>query len=205
MATIPNSSRPPTPLPPLTTIPTSPRAFAEAHAALAAWIHRRLTELTANPHTAEDLSQRTWQAVWQAVSEGRYDPSRAAISTYIYAVSQNVYRHWARTQATAANHAPAIAANVGNPVSDDDDPLADAEIVDELRRTLRNGAPGLSPAHLRTLHLIAQGVTDRQLAQELAVAPSTAHTRKRNALDALRAHLNSRFFAERTQRERQQP
>jgi DNA-directed RNA polymerase specialized sigma24 family protein len=183
---------------PLTTPPPTPQAFAQAHGALAAWLRRRLTDLTANPDTAEDLCQRTWQAVWEAVSQGRYDARRAAMSTYVYAVSQNVYRRWARTQATAASHAPAIAANAPAPADAESDPLADAEIVDELRRTLRDGAPGLNLEHLGTLHLIAKGVTDRELARELSVAPSTAHTRKRDALEALRAHLNSRFFPERT-------
>ena len=203
-STHPRVREPPLPSPPhLTTTPSSPQAFAQAHGALAAWVRRRLTELTANPHTAEDLAQRTWLAVWEAVSQGRYDPARAAISTYVYAVSQNVYRHWARTQATAANHASAIAAATATDAPAD--PLADAELIDELRRTLRDGGPGLTPALLQTLHLIAQGATDRQLAAELGVAPSTAHARKQQALDALRTHLNTCFSAERSPAQRQQP
>lgn len=157
-----------------------------------------MTERTGDDHAADDLSQRTWQAVWEAVSQGRYDPSRAAISTFAYAVSQNVYRNWARSRATAAQHAPAIAANAQQSPETGDDPLADAEVIDELRRVLREGAPGLNPSRLRTLHLIARGATDRELAAELAVAPSTAHTRKREAIDALKAHIESRFFSERT-------
>lgn len=184
-------------MPSLTTIPASPQAFAQAHSALAAWVRRRLIDLTGDPHAAEDLSQRTWQAVWEAVSQGRYDPSRAAISTFVYAVSQNTYRNWARTRATAAHHAQMVAANAPAESDTPADPMADAEVVDELRRVLRDGAPGLNPQHLRTLHLIARGATDRELATELGVAPSTAHSRKRESLDALRNHLNLRFFSER--------
>lgn len=185
-------------MPPLSTIPSDPQAFAQAHSALAAWIRRRLIELTGNDHTADDLSQRTWQAVWEAVSQGRYDSSRAAMSTFVYAISQNVYRNWARSRATVAQHAPAIAANAQQGPETGDDPLADAEVIEELRRVLRDGASGLSPQHLQALHLIARGATDREMAVELAVAPSTAHARKREAIDALRAHLDSRFFSERT-------
>ncbi|HZW07456.1 MAG TPA: hypothetical protein VFF65_10055, partial [Phycisphaerales bacterium] len=151
------------------------------------------------------LAQRTWQAVWEAVSQGRYDPARAAMSTFVYAVSQNIYRHWARSQATAANHAPIVAAAASLGVDEEGDSLADAEVVDELRRCLRDGAPGIVADHLRLLSLIAQGATDRELAGSLGIAPSTANTRKREALAALRNHLHARFFAERTARERKQP
>ncbi|HYD00146.1 MAG TPA: RNA polymerase sigma factor [Phycisphaerales bacterium] len=191
-------------LPPLTTIPSSPQAFAEAHAALAAWVRRRLAEMTGDAHTAEDLAQKTWLAVWEAVSGGRYDPGRAAISTFVYAVSQNVYRHWARSQATAANHMPAIAGQIADGAEHDDGALADAEIVDELRRCLREGVPGLGSDYLHVLGLIAGGATDRELAGELGVAPSTAHSRKREALAALRRHLQELFFTERTGRERKE-
>jgi RNA polymerase sigma factor (sigma-70 family) len=181
------------------TIPSpSPQAFAQAHSALAAWIRRRLTDATGDPHVAEDLAQQTWQAVWEAVSQGRYDPSRAALSTFAYAVSQNVYRHWLRRQSTAAAHAPAVLANAPQMPEPENNPLADAELIDELRRVLREGGAGLSEESLQTLHLIARGSTDRELALELAVAPSTAHARKRAALNALRTHLTSRFFSERT-------
>lgn len=187
-------------MPPHSTIPGSPQVFAEAHAALAAWIRRRLTDLTGDAHTADDLAQQTWQAVWEAVSQGRYDPGKAALSTFAYAVSQNVYRHWVRRQSTITAHAPAVAANAPQTDEPENNPLADAELIDELRRILRNerSTPDLSEEVLRTLHLVARGVTDRELALELAVAPSTAHARKQAALEALRTHLTNRFFPERT-------
>lgn len=188
----------------------SPEDFAASHAALAGWLRRRLTDLSGNPDTAQDLAQKTWQAVWQALRDGRYDPQRAALTTYIYAVSQNIYRHWARRQATVSSHAPALAATAMSLAGSEPDPLADAELIDELRRILRDGAPGLSSDHRQTLTLIAQGATDRELAGALAVAPSTAHARKKAALDALRRHLAQRFdfdpvSAERTGHPRQSP
>lgn len=176
----------------------SPEAFAQAHSALAAWIRRRLTDLTSDQHAADDLAQQTWQAVWESISQGRYDPNRAALSTFAYAISQNVYRRWLRRQTTAAAHAPAIAANAHQPADEQLTPLQDAEIIDELRRVLRDGSPGFSEESRRTLHLIARGLTDREIALELAVAPSTANARKQAALDAIRKHLNARFFSERT-------
>ncbi len=197
-ATIPKPLDPFALLPPLTNYPPSPQAFAAAHAALAAWVQRRLTQLTADPGAAEDLAQRTWMAVWEAVRDGRYDPQRAAMSTYVYAVSQNVFRNWARSRATSASHAAAIAAASAAEATPDADPIEDAEVVDELRGVLRDGAPGLAAGSLRVLQLIAQGLTDRELAKALAVAPSTAHARRREALDALRNHLEKRFSPERS-------
>jgi RNA polymerase sigma factor (sigma-70 family) len=185
--------------------PTTPEEFSRVHAALTAWTRRRLTELTGDTHAADDLTQQTWQGVWEAVSQGRYDPQRAALSTFVYAVSQNVYRHWLRRQATVAGHAPAIAAAAAAPAEAESDPVADAELVEELRRVLREGAPGMGPVDLHALQLVAQGATDRDLAKSLGVAPSTAHARKRVALDALRSYLKSRFFAERRADSRQQP
>ncbi|MDP1662298.1 MAG: sigma-70 family RNA polymerase sigma factor [Phycisphaerales bacterium] len=181
----------------LTNHPSTPQAFAAAHAALAAWVKRRLTELTADPHAGEDLSQRTWLAVWEAVRDGRYDPQRAAMTTYVYAVSQNVFRNWARSRATSASHAPAIAAERATGAAPRVDPIEEAEVIDELRRALRDGAPGLTAGQLQALQLLSLGLTDRELARALAVAPSTAHARKREALDALRDHIERRFFTER--------
>lgn len=195
---------PPDVPPSIPTAPT-PEEFSRAHAALAAWTRRRLTDLTGDAHTADDLAQQTWQGVWEAVSQGRYDPQRAALSTFVYAVSQNVYRHWLRRQATAAGHAPAIAVSAATPPEAESDPIAEAELVEDLRRVLREGAPGMSAADLHTLQLVAQGATDRDIAKGLGVAPSTAHARKRAALDALRSYLESRFFAERRADSRQQP
>jgi len=39
---------------------------------------------------ADDFSQKTWVAVWQALIAGKYEPDRAAISTFVYAVGYRV-------------------------------------------------------------------------------------------------------------------
>src|SRR5690606_2863720 len=43
--------------------------------------------LAGDAEVAEELAQRAWIAVWEALRRGRYDPARAAISTFVYAVA----------------------------------------------------------------------------------------------------------------------
>ncbi|MFT3684947.1 MAG: sigma-70 family RNA polymerase sigma factor [Phycisphaerales bacterium] len=179
---------------------TTPEDFSRAHAALAGWTRRRLSDLCGDPHVGEDLAQQTWKAVWEACSTGRYDPKRSAMSTFVYAVGQNVFRHWARRQATAAAWADSVVPDEPQP-----EPADEAEVIDEVRRVVRDGLPGLGSEHVQVLRLLGQGLTDRELAKELGVAPSTANARKRAALDGLREHLEKRFPSERRAAERQEP
>lgn len=141
---------------------------------------------------AEDLAQRTWASVWQAIDSGRYDPARAAITTFVYAVAQNHWRQWSRgtvESRTTVTDAP-------DPIAGEDpaELVAEAELIDAVRRCVRGAAPesGLTEMDREVLNLIAggSGLTDRALAEQLAVSPSTAHARKRSALDGLRRYLH---------------
>ena len=98
-------------------------------------------------------------------------------------------------------HGPSLA----TPAAEDADAVAEAELLEAVRRIVRDGADGLTAEHRRVLSLLGAGSTDRDLARELGVAASTANARKGAALSALRAHLEGRFFAERTGRDGQQP
>lgn len=174
-------------LPPLP-ITTDATAFALAHARLDRWLRRTLRERVGNDDTAEELTQRTWAAVWSSVASGRYDPNRSAISTYVYAVARNVHRQW------LAERKPAGVAPESSAAAPD--PLYEAEVIDAVRRALREpGAAGLSPEDATILRAIGRGDegSDRSLAVLLGIAPSTAHARKKAALATLRAYLEKKF------------
>src|ERR1051326_2698718 len=63
--------------------------------------------------TADDLCQRTWTMVWEAVSSGKYDPDRAAISTFIYAVGNMVWLRHLRAAGRAGGAGVSRAMAVG--------------------------------------------------------------------------------------------
>jgi RNA polymerase sigma-70 factor (ECF subfamily) len=166
-------------------------AFEAFHTRLGPWIRRHFLERCGGrADVAEDLSQKTWTGVWQAVAARRYDPERSALSTFVYAVAQNVWRQHMRRQGRAGptaefdEHAQGPAD--GAPV---EDAAGLAEMLDVIRRALRGDMPGMTEADVQVLGLIARGMSDRDLAVALGVAPSTAHARKRATLDKLRGHF----------------
>lgn len=170
-------------------------AFERDHARLAGWVKRLFRERCGGrADVAEELSQRTWAAVWEAVTSKRYDPARAAMTTFVYAVAQNIWRQWAKQQSRS----------VASPVAESDDStgvqdvaatVAEAELIDAVRACVHGRVPaaGLTDDEREVLRLVAAGETDRALAERLGVAPSTAHARKRAAMDKLRGYLTGKF------------
>ena len=63
-----------------------------------------------------------------------------------------------------------------------------------------NGDSVLSPREREVLRLIADGLTDRQIAESLAVAPATARTHTRNLLEKLGARTRAQAVAEAVRR-----
>lgn len=168
-------------------------AFEAFHTRLGPWIKRHFLERSGGRvDLAEDLSQKTWTGVWQAVASRRYDPERSALSTFVYAVAQNVWRQHIRRAGRAGSTAEFDEQAQGAPRGEEigvDDEAALAETLEVLRRALRGDMPGMTEADVQVLGLIARGMSDRDLAVALGVAPSTAHARKRATLDKLRGRL----------------
>lgn len=66
-------------------------AFEALHKRLSGGLRKLFVERSGGrSDVADDLIQRTWVGVWQALRSGRYDPARSAISTFVYAVGHNM-------------------------------------------------------------------------------------------------------------------
>lgn len=189
---------------------TEPSEFTSAFARFGPWVRRTLLQRVNNRHdVADDLSQRVWKGVFEALRDRRYDPSRSALSTFIYAVMQNVHREFARGESRQIARSDSAVHLHGEPTEADPASLMDeAESIDRVRAALDGRLAGLEPTDAEVLRLLAAGATDRELARKLNVSPSTAHARKKAALDRLRSVLEPNpnpDSAERHTRSDQQP
>lgn len=171
-------------------------ALARLHArltpGLTAHFARRLRADAATSDEADELAQRAWIACWEALQAGKYDPGKARLSTFLYAVAQVV---WMRSQrergrskgegletgdaAPAAGALPADACQL-------------AALVQLVRQVVQGEAGGLSDTDRATLRAVAEDLTNRELASRLGVSASTAHARRLTALESLRAFLASK-------------
>lgn len=180
--------------------------FADAQGRFSGWISRLYRERGVPEDAADDLIQRVWTAVWEAVRTGRYDPSRAAASTYVHAVAMNIWRQWAereRPRRATGHHSPdgrgTGTAHPGPPSATPEastlDAMQEAEAIDAVREAVYGGGQAgsdLSADDAHILRLLARGAGDRDLAKALGISPSTANARKRRALATLRDMLARR-------------
>lgn len=167
----------------------SDQAIAALHARLTPGLTRhfvrKLGAGAVHSDSADELAQRTWIAFWEALRAGRYDPARARLTTFLYAVAHIT---WLRDRREAGRTPPPGLASLDH--ADGQSPHDAAELAAsiDLVRTLIGGrvaGVGLSEDDRATLRAIADGRTDRELAHLLGVSPSTAHARKRAALARL--------------------
>lgn len=150
----------------------------------------------------EDLSQKTWAAVWKALQEGKYDPGRAAITTFVYAVGHNAWlthlRQVTRQHDGESELQAEAAVNSEPPKERGASALvAEAELIEAVRLCIRDpGVGGLSPLERTIVHAIALGEGDRQLARRLGMSGSTINKHKHNAYGKIRRYLATRGFSE---------
>lgn len=168
-------------------------AFDEIHRRLTPGLRRLLQARTSATFDGiDDLLQRTWMHVWRALSEGKYDPERSAITTFTYAVGHKV---WLQHLRQAPRHAVPLQGAPGeaDERADESDDPADAvrlaEQLDTIRAALRDDRATLTEDERWMLRQASEGASDRQLARELGLAPSTVNARKRTALEKLRRWL----------------
>lgn len=181
------------------------RRAARADAAAAAQLHERLHgglvqffTRRANGRTdiAEELAQATWTQAWRSLCEGRYDPDRAAFTTFIFAIGHKLWlrrgRGSLRTFSALDTDDPASVME-----SADESPesaLHLGELLEALRACLDSS--GLSEMERRIAVAISAGASEREIATELSLAPSTVNVRKKAAYDKLRQCLAGKGFSE---------
>lgn len=181
-------------------------AFQAIHDRIGSGLRRLLLKRSGGREDlVDDLTQRTWANVYAALRQGKYDPSRSAITTFVYAVANNAWlthlRTFARRQgylgdgprmeeegplehAADTADAPALAA-------------AHAEILQVVRDCLReDSVAGLSAPEREVVTAIAAGESDRGLARRLGCSSSTVNVRKHSAYNKIRAHLSSKGLIE---------
>jgi RNA polymerase sigma factor (sigma-70 family) len=148
----------------------------------------------AREELVEELAQATWVAAWRALHENRYNPDRAAFTTFLYAVG---YKTWLQHRRIAARDVPLDddpASVFSHVLEHNDDPaawLAVCELLDATRDCLRTS---LNEEERAILDGLTAGETERTLAESLGIAPSTAHARKLKAMDKVRKCLEAKRF-----------
>lgn len=124
--------------------------------------------------------------------DGKYNPDRGALSTFLYAVATNI---WLRHQRKSAGTREVLTDGerlAGSLLGESDDParaVAFAELLSAVLKRVTGAEGDLSAEERTVLVHLADGASDRDLAVILGVAPSTAHARRVGALAKLRAAL----------------
>lgn len=180
--------------PGLSAVPSaSDRASFDAlHRRLHSGVVRLFLRRTGGRHDlAEDLAQRTWLAVWHSLTRGLYDPQRSALSTFVYAVGTKVWLQHLRQSGRRASVPPALL-HAAEQSPDPAEALPVAELLQALREVLDVEQGPLSEEERWIVRQMAMGHSDRALARQLGIAPSTLNVRKRAALDKVRAYLACR-------------
>lgn len=150
----------------------------------------------ASGEVADELAQRTWILLWDSVAKRKYDPAKSRLTTFLYAASSLIWvRFLAQSQNSAALDEKCHV--LRPPAESSQDPAETASIaalLDDVRRVLAGEIAGesISAQDRETLRALAEGHTDRELAVELDISPSTAHARKKSALERLRVFLRNR-------------
>lgn len=157
---------------------------------------------------SEDLAQRCWVLVWESIQKGRYDPERATLSTFVYAVANNVWLQHLRKAGrsleinVAAEGGPAFS---GTNAED----AGNAELIQAVRdavgsalsgpgaraggaESLAGGDAGLTAEERTIVRMMASGISDRGVAAQMGLAPSTVNVKKRGALEKIKRFLAAR-------------
>jgi RNA polymerase sigma-70 factor (ECF subfamily) len=176
-------------------------AFARIHQRLAPGLHRILLRRTAGQaDLAEELAQQAWTEVWRALQNGHYDDSKAAISTFVYAVANKM---WLRRLRGLRNRPISesdfdLFAFIASDKTENPAALLQAsELIDALRACLRaTDTPfALTDDERQVITGLATGDSERSLGVALGVAASTIHGRKHAAYAKLRQCLRAKGFS----------
>ena len=169
-------------------------AFDRLHDRLGGGLKRILLDRTGGrADLAEELAQRTWVILWDALSGGKYDPSRSAITTFLYAVSHKVWLQHLRSASRRPTAPSEAAAGIASDSQDPAGAAGLAELLSDVRDCMEGGERGvagsLNPEERALMRAVAAGHSDRSLARLLGLAPSTVNVRKRTVFEKVRRFL----------------
>lgn len=162
-------------------------AFELVHRRLDPGLRRLLSKRTPDSTLIDDLLQRTWAGVWEACAAGRYDPTRSAISTFVYAVASNTWLRHLRGVKKTDPAAPDELSKLSDPETADAASLA--ETLDLVRQALDGRFADLTEQERWILRMSSDGAGDRTIASRLGISPSTANQAKQSAFGKLRRIL----------------
>lgn len=164
---------------------TGESGLRAAYSAHADELYRFALRALGDPGLAQDAVQETFLRAWQAA--GRYDPERASLRVWLFAIARNVMvdLHRRRTTgsfAVVTREDGGVAAALP-PVSDATDAVVDrAVVVAALDRLSGDHRQVIVETYLR-------GRSYDELAAETGVAAGTLRSRSYYALRALRTTL----------------
>lgn len=186
--------------------PSRPAADADQRQEVAAAVERYrhglrtffLRRCAGDEIAAQELTQDTCAELWRAVHAGKYDPEKAALSTFLYAIANHRWLQYRRTIARRGKFTPDP-----DPATPSADPSPEdwtnvRELLDNFRACV-SGTDGqlhaLSEREQRVVRLFGSGHTERAIAKELKFAPSTVHAIKKAAFDKLRRCLLEKGYS----------
>jgi RNA polymerase sigma factor (sigma-70 family) len=178
------------------------RALDALQKRLTPGLRRLFLERSSKHHLAEELVQRALAGLWEALRAGRYDPSRAAITTFAYAIANKVWlqhlRASGRADAALDRYTRLVAGGAPRAV-DAEDAQEFSALVQALRDVIADrphaGEEDVLSAEERWLvRSWAMGESDRTLAKKMGIAPSNVNFRKQGVYAKLRAYLSRRGY-----------
>lgn len=144
----------------------------------------------------EELAQTTWVDVWLALQAGRYDASRSALTTFLYAVAHKTWlqhRRRMRGERASTLEVSALSSVALDESADPGDAMDLAAEVQLVRDCLFDqGTAGLTQDEHTVILGLRAGESERTLAARLGLAASTVHARKLSAFDKLRRYIDLR-------------
>lgn len=176
------------------------QAFEELHRRLAGGLRRFLARrVGGSVQVLDELSQTAWVEVWRAMRDGRYDPERGRISTFLYAVGYKmVLRHFRDLQRNRETPEPMDGEGraPSGVVERPDELLAWCESIDALRDCLHDDTTPhkLTDEERAVVAGVVAGETERALSNRLGIAASTVNARKKSAFEKLRKGLAAKGF-----------
>ena len=170
-------------------------AFESIHRRLSGGLFRLFMERTnRRADLAEDLAQRTWLATWETLQKGRYDPSKSAITTFVYAIGYKMWLQHLRSAGRPETLVPDVIEGAGTKADDPAFVSRMAELLDAVRTCLKEDdeSPVLTEEERGIVRASAAGASDRDLAKQLRIAASTLNARKQGAFEKIRRFLAQR-------------